>query len=97
MDYKLLMADSLSISSPCAEIRSKSASERGDKKSIANPPGSEKHARCLFPTQIWADPSAGGEFDRISLGLSTARSDNQGLIDSGRFLLDWRGGALPRP
>ena len=60
IDYKLLMAGSLSTSSPSVEIRSKSASERGDKKTIINPPGSEMHARCLFPTQIWADPSAGG-------------------------------------
>ena len=76
------------------EITSKSASERGDEKSIANPPGSEEHARCLFPTQIWADPSAGGNCDRISLGRSTLRSDNQGLIDSGRSMLDWRGDAF---
>lgn len=62
MDCKLLMIGSLLISGPSVEITSKSASERGDEKSIANPPGSEEHARCLFPTQIWADPSAGGEF-----------------------------------
>ena len=60
VDYKLLVAGSLSTSSPSVEIRFESASERGDKKSIADPPGSEMHARCLFPTQIWADPSAGG-------------------------------------
>ena len=94
MDCKLLMAGSLSTSSPSVEIRFKSASERGDTKSIATLPGSKEHARCLFPTQIWADPSAGGDFHRISLGLSMPRSDNQGLIDSGRSLLDWGGGAL---